>query len=306
MQATPSSFNLTPPMGDKTMAVVAGFPQRADAGAAREARSRRRREEGAAGLRHDAGHLLGALQMYSELMTTPGVLSDEYRHLAQELQVLSDRSAAVLGRLMTLGAAAMLPANTGAEMEATVLPDAVLELLGLLSRMAGRGVTFFCSPSAYLPVAVSRSGFERILVNLVKNAAEAGPASGTVAVTLVGMHDRAQDALVLVLTVQGRGRGSSSGRVRSVTTGRGLADEDVRSSIGFQVVRELAESSGAKVELESELEAGTSVSVSWPAINPRRRRPEVIGEPLSVNLRLSGLELPEETAAVALTGGEAC
>lgn len=303
MQALPSSSTATP-VGDKTMAVVTGFSHRADAGAARASWGR---EEGGTGLVHEAGHLLGALRRYSELMATPGVLSEEYRHLAQELQVLSDRSAAMLGRLMTPGAAEVLPAKMGSAMEATVLPEAVLELLGLLSRMAGRAVTFFCSPSAYLPVAVSRSGFERILVNLVKNAMEDGPASGTVAVTLVGMRDPAGDALLLILTVQSRGQGSGSGRVRSVTTARGAAGGDVRRGTGFQVVRELAERSGAKVEVENELDAGTSVSVSWPAIDPPRgRRHEMAGERPAGSFRLSGLKLPARTGMAVLAGGEAC
>ena len=66
-------------------------------------------------------------------------------------------------------------------------------------------------------------------------------------------------------------------------------DADVRRGIGFQVVRELAESSGGKVEMESELGAGASVSVRWPAMDPRGGRrgaaagwPEAVGEELLV------------------------
>ena len=195
----------------KTMAVAAGFPVIADgvvtnatADAARR-RSRRPAELGGeqgVELVHDAGHLLGALRMYAELMTTPGVLSEEYGHLAQELQVLSDRSAAMLGRLVLLGVETA-PERAATEAEATVLPEAVLECLGLLSKIAGRAVTFFCSPSAYLPVAVGRPAVQRILVNLVKNAAEAGPAGETVAVTLAGMREPGRGTVELVLTVPG-------------------------------------------------------------------------------------------------------
>src|ERR1700726_4657450 len=45
-----------------------------------------------AGLAHDAGNLLGALSLYSDLLAMPGVLSEEHREFAAELRMLSDRS----------------------------------------------------------------------------------------------------------------------------------------------------------------------------------------------------------------------
>ena len=53
-----------------------------------------------AGLAHDAGNLLGALSLYSELLAMPGVLHEEYRGFAAELQLLSDRSWAMIHRLV--------------------------------------------------------------------------------------------------------------------------------------------------------------------------------------------------------------
>ena len=291
MQALPSS-STSEQVLRTTMPVVTGCPLMKDVRMGRAAMSRRGAGTGAE-LVHDAGHLLGALRRYSELMTTPGVLSEEYGHLAQELQVLSDRSAAMLGRLMLLLGVETAPERlAAAEAEVTVLPEAVLECLELLSKIAGRGVTFFCSPSAYLPVAVGRSAVQRILVNLVKNAAEAGPAGETVAVTLTGMREPGRETAELVLTVQGRGRSGTGtgalGRAKGAAMAR-VPDADVRRGIGFQVVRELAESSGAKVEMESEPGAGASVSVRWPAMDPGRGRrgaaagwPEAVGEEMLV------------------------
>ena len=279
----------------KTMAVVSGMPPGADAGVVR-------RPGYGATLVHDAGHLVGALRRYSELMTTPGVLSEEYGHLAQELQVLSDRSAAMLGQLVTSGVDAAAETEP-ADAEATVLPEAVLDCLGLLSKIAGRAVTFFCSPTAYLPVAVRRSAFERIVVNLVKNAAEEASGNSTVAVTLVGMREAGLErgSVQVVLTVQGRAVGS--GRKTDQGTGRAQAG-DVRSGIGLQVVRELAESSGAKVEVESEVDAVTSVSVRWPVMDPRRDRRTVTEGMARERFAMAGL--PGMRSAQRLAGGETC
>ena len=49
-----------------------------------------------AGLAHDAGNLLGALSLYSEMLAAPGVLNEEYREYATELRLLSERSSAMM------------------------------------------------------------------------------------------------------------------------------------------------------------------------------------------------------------------
>ena len=53
-----------------------------------------------AGLAHDAGNLLGALSLYSDLLAMPGVLHEEHREYANELRMLSDRSWAMINRLV--------------------------------------------------------------------------------------------------------------------------------------------------------------------------------------------------------------
>src|SRR5947209_14877031 len=53
-----------------------------------------------AGLAHDVGNLLGALSLYSELLAIPGVLSDGYGEYAEDLRMLSERSQAMVARLV--------------------------------------------------------------------------------------------------------------------------------------------------------------------------------------------------------------
>lgn len=301
MQGLPSSSS-SDQVSRKTMAVVTEFLPLPDVGVT--AASLARRPRAGAALVEDAGHLLRALRTYAELMTTPGVLSDEYQHLARELQVLSDRSAAMLGRLVRLG-----PGTTSASgaVEATVLPDAVLDGLGLLSKMAGRAVTLFCSPSAYLPVGVPRSAVERILVNLVKNAAETSTTGGTVAVTLVGMREAGLDGggMQVVLTVEGRGIGKSLAGMKELTASRVPCAKPQRA-VGLHVIRELAESSGAKVEVESALDGRTSVSVRWPVMDPGKERRIGAGAERLAGNRLALAGLSGAVPAGMLAGGEAC
>jgi len=140
-----------------------------------------------AGLAHDAGNLLGALSLYSDLLAMPGVLHDEHREYAAELRMLSDRSWAMINRLVNHSRAAQ-PAK--AEGETTVLPDVVDRCRGLLSRVAGRTVEISYGVGAFQPVRVQVEAVERILTNLVKNAAEATPWVGPISIHVEGVAPR--------------------------------------------------------------------------------------------------------------------
>ena len=132
-----------------------------------------------AGLAHDAGNLLGALSLYSDLLAMPGVLHEEHREYAAELRMLSDRSWAMINRLVNHSRAG-LPTKVQAEI--SVLPDVVDRCRGLLSRVAGRTVEISFGVGAFQPVRVPVEAVERILTNLVKNAAEATPWVGAISI----------------------------------------------------------------------------------------------------------------------------
>ena len=74
-----------------------------------------------AGLAHDAGNLLGALSLYSDLLAMPGVLHEEHREYATELRMLSDRSRSLEG--------AMPPIKTGTAQINTPSTKATVVLL---------------------------------------------------------------------------------------------------------------------------------------------------------------------------------
>jgi signal transduction histidine kinase len=211
-----------------------------------------------AGLAHDAGNLLGALTLYSELLAMPGVLHEEYREYAEELRLLSDRSWAMIGRLVNYARAERKTAQAR-----VVVPEVVERCRGVLSRVAGRRVEVFYGTGADLAVSVQAESMERILTNLVKNAAEATAGVGTISVTVEGAMDGARRRVVM--TIRDTGRGMSSETVRSLMHvgqdssigGRGL---------GFRVVRELVAMSGGCLNIESYPGTGTSISTEWYAM----------------------------------------
>lgn len=211
-----------------------------------------------AGLAHDAGNLLGALTLYSELLAMPGVLHDEYRALAGELRLLSDRSWAMINRLVNHARGE----RETSESEAVVLPELVERCRGVLSRVAGRPVEVSYGVGAYEPVSVQAEAVERILTNLVKNAAEAMAGGESIAVSVEGMLDAGRRNVVM--TVQDRGCGMSAEAVARLMRNGGISSASGRG-IGFCVVRELVSMSGGCLNVHSEVGAGTSISVEWHA-----------------------------------------
>src|ERR1700729_1786193 len=219
-----------------------------------------------AGLAHDAGNLLGALSLYSDLLAMPGVLNEEHREYAAELRMLSDRSWAMINRLVNHSRAG-LPAKVQAEM--SVLPDVVDRCRGLLSRVAGRTVEISYGVGSFQPVRVPVEAVERIVTNLVKNAAEATPWVGAISIDIVGVVERGEsegdDARPrVVLTVRDRGCGMDQGAVRRLLQAGGISSANGRG-LGFRVVRELVAMSGGGLNIESQPEVGTSISAEWYA-----------------------------------------
>lgn len=229
-----------------------------------------------AGLAHDAGNLLGALSLYSELLAMPGVLHEEHRGFAAELRLLSDRSWAMIHRLVDHAH----EEREQAETEVTVLPELVERCRGVLSRVAGRAVEVSYGAGAYEPVAVRAESVERILTNLVKNASEATTGEHGIEVMVRGTLEGGRRRVVM--TVRDAGCGMSSETVEQLMRAGGIPSTSGRG-LGFRVVRELAAMSGGCLNVESEPGVGTTISVEWYAIEAvparitRRGRGELAG-----------------------------
>lgn len=211
-----------------------------------------------AGLAHDVGNLLGALTLYSELLAMPGVLHEEYRAFAGELRMLSERSWSMINRLVNHARVE----REATESEGIVLPEVVEHCRGVLSRVAGRQIEVFYGVGAYERIGVGVEAAERILTNLVKNAAEATTGAGEIAVLVEGVFDGTRRRVTM--TVRDRGCGMSVEAVERLMRAGGISSASGRG-IGFCVVRELVAMSGGCLNVRSEVGVGTSISVEWYA-----------------------------------------
>ncbi|MBB5339743.1 sensor histidine kinase [Tunturiibacter gelidoferens] len=220
-----------------------------------------------AGLAHDAGNLLGALSLYSDLLALPGVLHEEHKEYANELRMLSDRSWAMIDRLVNHARAGR---STKVQGEFAVLPDVVDRCRGLLSRVAGRTVEISYGVGAFQAVKVPVESVERILTNLVKNAAEATPWVGAISIHVEGVLQQTESEgeeprRRVVMTVTDRGCGMDQAAVRRLMQTGGISSANGRG-LGFRVVRELVAISGGSLNIASQPEVGTSISVEWSAM----------------------------------------
>lgn len=212
-----------------------------------------------AGLAHDAGNLLGALSLYSELLAAPGVLNEDYREYAAELRMLSERSHAMIARLVEHARGD----EAHAEGVMTVVPTVVKRCRGLLSRLAGRRVEMAFGVGAEMPVNVPAEAVERVLTNLVKNAAESMSGHGeSITVSVDGVSVGAEHRVVM--TISDTGRGMTEDAVWAL--GQASAASSAGRGLGFRVVRELVAMSDGSVTVDSVPGVGTSVAVEWPAV----------------------------------------
>ncbi len=315
-------------------------PPRRGASAAPPLRSRSRPGQRAAldaGLLHDARNLMGAIELYCDLLSMPGVLQPEHQHYAEDLRLLGSRSGALIQRLIehrlqpspthngllsrghsmetSFGerraaskkaadcivevgerGAGAVPVGTLHEAPGPVGLRAVVErCAGLLGRVAcGRRVEVSYGPSASVPLAVGEEAVERILVNLVRNAATAlggasaqgpgGIAQGAVversadrtadetpgAVRIgVGLAvNRADDPRPwplrrVRLTVEDSGCGMTAQQLERILSGN-RAPSRGGHGIGFRIVRELVADSGGDLRVMSAPGVGTRVQIEWP------------------------------------------
>ena len=129
------------------------------------------------GLLHDARNLMGALGLYCDLLALPGVLRPEHGHYVDELRFLGARSGALMERLVLALPDVKREAKAvraGAAAQPVSLREIVERCCGLLSRVAGgRTIELSYGPAAEALVAAGQEDVERVLVNLVRNAAAA-------------------------------------------------------------------------------------------------------------------------------------
>jgi signal transduction histidine kinase len=259
--------------------------------------------ETVADLTHDARNMVTALALYCDLLEEPGVLAEPHQHYGRELRMVTAASRSLVEKLEALDGSqapaadaqrslAPLPgelvradradrvegSRDWDQMPAVLIENLAEELSAnrnLLAALAGPSVTLAVEiEGGAMPVRLTGEDLTRVLVNLIKNSAEAMPAGGRVALGLHEFHAGGEKPQWLVLTVEDSGQGiarealdaifaagyttrsnGSSASGRWVGTHRGL---------GLSITRSIVEAAGGRIHAQNNSSAGAHFEIELP------------------------------------------
>lgn len=278
-------------MSETAMAAAEGGLGLPLAPAQATARTERQAMEGVA---HDARNVVTALRLCAELIGEPGVLAAGYGHYAAEIGSIAAASERLVRRLTDLAQTARAREAPLVETPVTDLAEAVRQVGGLLSAIAGPRVVL---QTACLPCAgelrLSEESLTRILLNLVRNAADAMTEGGRIRITAQRgggasfrwtlpeemrkageLWGECGGAATAVLTVEDNGPGiapQAIGRIFdpgfSTKRKQGPWPEAAHHGLGLSIVRELVENAGGRVRASSPQREGARFEIELPLTN---------------------------------------
>ena len=193
--------------------------------------SLRGESESLADVAHDTRNMVTALGLYCDLLEEPGVLNPAFHHYGNELRMVATASRRLVEKLVALDLRQGPTADKGAARTETEplgagqqertrrfdlmpaepidnLAGEVLANRNLLSALAGPSITLTVdAEGGSLPVRLTGEELTRILVNLIKNAAEAMPEGGRILFALRERTGPEGTVEALALTVEDNGPG---------------------------------------------------------------------------------------------------
>lgn len=229
-------------------------------------------EESSAGISHDLGNLVTALRLCADLIAEAGVLAPSHAHLAQELSAV-----AVAAERLTREASTRSPSRVGDLSQHRVgnLGQAVRDLGPLLAAIAGPrvDVQIACMPCPG-ELGLSEPSLTRVLMNLVRNSADAMPSGGKIRITVQRNSPGANRRRTVLLTVADNGPGIDPGFLerifepgfsthRTNQSGPGCS----RRGSGLSLVRQILRQAGGTISAQNGVVGGARFLIELPLTN---------------------------------------
>jgi signal transduction histidine kinase len=253
---------------------------------------------------HDARNVVTALALYCDLLEEPGVLAEGYGHYASELRLLAAASRKLVEKLVMLderenddlgelclraGLGAGLASGQAARQPAADLAqrlpndpienlqDDLLAIRNLLDAMAGLAISVSVrTEGGARGVRLSSEDLTRVLVNLVKNAAEAMRRAGQIEITLKERPDADGNPASVVLTVEDTGPGIAAENIERLfeagfTTHPAGADGEgdggwpaTHRGLGLAITRSVIETAGGGIHAANREGGGALFEIELP------------------------------------------
>jgi len=247
--------------------------------------------ESLAEVAHDARNMVTALGLYCDLLEEPGVLAAPYTHYGSELRLVAAASRRLVEKLVALDTARD-PGSRGVRSETAersrqagrwdLLPAVLIDNLAgellanrnLLAALAGPTIALTVdTEEGALPVRLTGEDLTRVLVNLVKNAAEAMPSGGKILLSLRQRPAVADHPERLLLTIDDSGPGILLGMLDSIFEA-GFSTQTASSGnggwpaahrgLGLSISRSVIESAGGCIRAINRTPAGARLEIELP------------------------------------------
>jgi signal transduction histidine kinase len=269
--------------------------------------------ESLAEVAHDARNMVTALGLYCDLLEEPGVLASPFTHYGNELRLVAAASRRLVEKLVSLDTreapqAAAAPgsrpapevlqagAATGSPspynpfersrfesagrwdlLPAVPVANLARELLAsrnLLAALAGPAIALTVdAEGGALPVRINGEDLTRVLVNLVKNAAEAMPAGGRIRMALSELP-AAGAAKSLLLTIEDSGPGIPAEALETVfASGYTTRPQNAAANggwaaahrgLGLAITRSIVEAAGGRIQAANRVPSGARFEITLP------------------------------------------
>ncbi len=259
--------------------------------------------ESLAAVAHDARNMVTALGLYCDLLEQPGVLAPPFAHYGNELQLVAAASRRLVEKLVALdteknpeftrlrtGLADLArrpvrPVSEGRFLQEhrwDLMPPMPIENLAaellanrnLLAALAGPSIALTAdAEDGALPVRLSSEDFTRILVNLVKNAAEAMPAGGRIQLSLRELQAGPEAPRTLTLSIADSGPGIparmldrvfDAGFSTKTTSAAFNGWQAAHRGLGLCITRSIIESAGGRISARNPRQAGACLEIELP------------------------------------------
>jgi signal transduction histidine kinase len=244
------------------------------------------------GLAHDARNVLSGLMLYCELLASPGVLAAAHAHYARDLESIAKSASRILEKIVDRAAThkvasadqRALPA-VATSLPALFVADATADLRHLQPLLAAVAGPTIRLSIATMPcagrTALAVEDLTRILVNLVRNAADAMLAGGHIRITTqygdgLSFLDSAHAASFgpprsVILSVADDGPGIPEHLREQIfdlgfTTHKQDGDWPAlrRRGLGLNIVRNLVEAAGGTIRAVPNQPRGARFDITLP------------------------------------------
>lgn len=252
---------------------------------------------------HDARNMVTALGLYCDLLEEPGVLATPYRHYGSELRLVAAASRRIVEKLVTLDTQGAPPASDfdlfyNKDIEFPIKPvrdrlrrstqsweslspmpinNLAAEIVAnrnLLAALAGPTILVTVDIEAgEKPVRLSGEDLTRVLVNLIKNAAEAMPGGGEIQIRLSESCSPREGTESVKINIDDNGPGIPANALEKIfeagfsTRPPGSSERGwpaTHRGLGLCITRSIVEAAGGLVHAESGVPSGARFVLELP------------------------------------------